>query len=196
MTESTEDRYFARVEEHFGRRRGGLAVLSPKDWKLVEKWQNKGIPLPVVLRGINQAFDRFAAAGPRPDRINSLRYCEQEVGTAWEEHRVANVGRSDANEGSGDGLPGAAPHLRNVAEACRRAASDDRPEPVREMLGGLAEKLDALAAAAAAGDVDALSVDDEAATLQAGLVAELEDLTGGTVELGDLGLPPFSPYGL
>jgi len=195
MTESTEDRYFARIEEHFGRRRGGLAVLSPKDWKLLEKWQGKGIPLAVVLRGINQAFDRFAAAGPRPDRINSLRYCEQEVETAWEEHRVANAGRSGAGESSGEGLPGAAPHLRNVADACRRAAAADRPAPVGETLRGLAEKLDALAAAAAAGDVDARSVDEKVAALQAALASALEDLTGGTVDLGDLGLPPFSPYG-
>jgi len=195
MTESTEDGYFARVEEHFGRRRGGLAVLSPKDWKLLEKWQAKEIPLPVVLRGINQAFDRFAAAGPRPDRINSLRYCEQEVETAWEEHRVANAGRTGVGESTGEGLPGAAPHLRTVADACRGAASDDRPQAVRETLHALADKLDALATAASAGDVDARSVDEEAVALHAGLVTALEDLTGGAIDLDDLGLPPFSPYG-
>ncbi len=58
--------YFTEVEEHFQRARGtGLFLLSPVDWALIEAWKNGGIPLEAVLRGIDQAFEKWRAR-PRP----------------------------------------------------------------------------------------------------------------------------------
>jgi hypothetical protein len=191
---SDEEIYFARVEEHFGQRRGGPLVLSPGDWQILEAWQRRGIPLAVVLRGINQAFDRFRASGPRPDRINSLRYCEQEVEAAWEEHRAARPGAAGDDAPADSGLPGAATHLCAVAAACRAAGAGDLPEAARAALEAVAGDLERLAEAAATGGLDARSLDRRALDLQQRLAGELSRATHPPLSLESLDLPGFSPY--
>jgi hypothetical protein len=72
--------YFTEVEEHFQRARGtGLFLMSPLDWALIEGWKGAGIPLEAVLRGIDQAFEKWRARKQRGRRINSLAYCSQAV---------------------------------------------------------------------------------------------------------------------
>jgi len=195
-----EAEYFQRIEEHFGQRRGGPLVLSPKEWLLVQRWREKGIPLPVVLRGINLAFDRFAASGPRPDRLNTLGYCAQHVETAWEEHRRAHAGSMVATtRKSIDMPPPAVQHLRAVATSCRRAVSPSLPGAASTALESAAQQLDALAEQAASGEVDAASLDAAAKLLE----QQLEDaLAAAWHESGgkapkrrdDLQIPRFSPY--
>ena len=34
-------------------------LLSTLDWALIETWKDAGIPLEAVLRGIDDAFDRY-----------------------------------------------------------------------------------------------------------------------------------------
>ena len=193
MTQQAEEHYFERIEEHFGRRRGGPMVLSPKDWQLIQKWQEQGIPLPVVLRGINQAFDQFAASSPRPDRINSLRYCAQEVEGAWEEHRAAWA-RSAVPDDSHPGLPGAGRHLRAAAARCLHAANAEVAAPLRDRLRDTAQQLDELAAEADGGSLDARTLDRRAVALQEGLEAELASAAADVGGLAGLGIPGFSPY--
>jgi len=194
MSEGAEDQYFRRVEEHFGRRRGGPLVLSPKDWRLLEKWHDKGIPLSVVLAGINRAFDRFQTSGPRSDRINSLRYCEQEVNAAWEEHRAAHGRRDPASRGSSSpALPGASRHLLAAAAACR-AAAEDKPAGVASCLTLVAEMLENLERQTAAGELSARELDQRATDLEAQLRAQLEELAQHHPSLPAVALPPFSPY--
>ncbi len=74
--------YFTEIEEHFQRaRRTGLFLLSPLDWALIEAWRNGGIPLEAVLRGIDQAFEKWRARPPRArlQMVNSLAYCAQAI---------------------------------------------------------------------------------------------------------------------
>ena len=192
MSDSAHEQYFNRIEEHFGRRRGGPLVLSPKDWGLVEAWHDSGIPLRIVLRGINQAFDRFAASGPRPDRINSLLYCEQEIQAAWEEYRGTHRdGHLRGDQGS-TGLPKASAHLRVVSAACRSAATNVHM-PIASCLLTAAAELDEIERAAVDGDLEARSVDRRANDVASRLRSAVKSLSG-TDELNALSLPPFSPY--
>ncbi|MBE21341.1 MAG: hypothetical protein CL481_04010 [Acidobacteria bacterium] len=192
MANSAHEQYFNRIEEHFGRRRGGPLVLSPKDWGLVEAWHDSGIPLRIVLRGINQAFDRFAASGPRPDRINSLLYCEQEIRAAWEEYRATHQHRHPRGDQGSAGLPIASAHLRGVSAACRSAATNVQKTVASCLLTAAAE-LDEIERAAADGDLEARSVDRRANDVESRLCNALKSLSG-TDELKALSLPPFSPY--
>jgi hypothetical protein len=76
--------YFTEIEEHFQRARGsGLFLLSPVDWALIETWKNSGIPLEAVLRGIDQAFEKWRKrpARARIQNVNSLAYCAQAIAT-------------------------------------------------------------------------------------------------------------------
>jgi hypothetical protein len=74
--------YFTEIEDHFQRARGtGLFLLSPLDWALIEAWKNAGIPLEAVLRGIDQAFEKWRKrpARARIHMVNSLAYCAQAI---------------------------------------------------------------------------------------------------------------------
>src|SRR5262249_23409893 len=84
--------YFTEVEEEFVRRRGKPLLISPMDWALVETWKNAGIPLQIVLRGINEAFDSHDAKGRHFRKVNSLLYCQQSVEAAFAEYKLSQVG--------------------------------------------------------------------------------------------------------
>lgn len=95
--------YFTEIEETFVRRRGRHLLLGPLDWALMDSWKQKGVPLHVVLRGIESAFDSFEAR-PRRRTVKSLYYCQEEVEAQfgeWLEGQrgaSAKVGTEDADE--------------------------------------------------------------------------------------------------
>ncbi|HEX3941305.1 MAG TPA: hypothetical protein VHX11_07470 [Acidobacteriaceae bacterium] len=86
--------YFTEIEEHFQRRRGSLLLLSTLDWALIESWREAGVPLEAVLRGIDDAFDKYDARKNRgrQRRVNGLAYCAQAVIAAIEDMKEAAAG--------------------------------------------------------------------------------------------------------
>jgi hypothetical protein len=90
--------YFTEIEERFQQRRGSVLLLSTLDWALIEMWQEAGVPLEAVLRGIDAAFDKYEARQKRGRmrRINGLAWCAQAVMTAAEELREASAGATPA----------------------------------------------------------------------------------------------------
>ena len=48
---------------------------------MIEAWKSAGIPLEAVLRGIDQAFDKWRSRPPRAriQMVNSLAYCAQAI---------------------------------------------------------------------------------------------------------------------
>jgi hypothetical protein len=90
--------YFTEVEEEFVRRRGKPLLVSPMDWALIESWKNAGIPLHVVLRAINRAFDSYDARPRRYRKVNSVFYCQQEVESSFADYRLAQVGGGPEGE--------------------------------------------------------------------------------------------------
>ena len=79
--------YFTEIEEHFQRARGtSLFLMSSLDWALVEGWKNTGVPLEAVLRGIDDAFEKYRSRKKKTaQQVNSLSYCAQAVTKAAEE---------------------------------------------------------------------------------------------------------------
>ncbi len=78
-------------------------MLSPADWALIESWKSKGIPLYIVLRGIESAFDRYNSK-PRRRSVKSLFYCQEEVEAQfaeWMESRLGARPAADGEEQSG-----------------------------------------------------------------------------------------------
>src|SRR4051812_29211234 len=51
--------YFTEIEDTFIRRRNKHLFLSPLDWALIEGWQERGIPLHIVIRSVESVFDVF-----------------------------------------------------------------------------------------------------------------------------------------
>jgi hypothetical protein len=66
-------------------------LLSPLDWALLEGWKEHGIPLHIVLRAIEQVFDRHEAKGQRRS-VKSLHYCKEEVEAQFAEWLEGQVG--------------------------------------------------------------------------------------------------------
>src|ERR1700747_2666096 len=106
--------YFTEIEERFLQRRGGGLLLSSLDWALIETWKDAGIPLQAVLRGIDEAFDRYAQRPSKSKKVNSLAYCSQTVLTAAEDMKEAAVGAASGEAG-------------NQADANREGASGFEP---------------------------------------------------------------------
>src|ERR1700756_2406844 len=72
--------YFPEIEDHFQRARGtGFFLLSPLDWALIESWKGAGIPLEAVLKGIDDAFEKWHSRKIKRRMVNSLAYCAQAV---------------------------------------------------------------------------------------------------------------------
>ena len=85
--------YFTEIEDAFVRRRGKHLFLSPMDWALMETWKQQGVPLHIVLRGVERSFDSFEAR-PRKRTVKSLLYCQEEVEAQYAEWIEARVGSS------------------------------------------------------------------------------------------------------
>ena len=84
--------YFTEIEEHYLRRRGTHLLLSTLDWALIETWKSAGVPLEAVLRGVDDAFDKYDQRPSKSKKVNSLAYCSQAVLAAAEDMKEAAVG--------------------------------------------------------------------------------------------------------
>ena len=135
--------YFTEIEEHFQRRRGSLLLLSTIDWALIETWREAGIPLAAVLKGIDEAFDKFDARKnkTRVRRVNGLAYCAQAVISAVEEMKEAAVGAAPARPSSaeqGFEQERIAGHLEASAQQLSASAQSSSLAEISERLQALA----------------------------------------------------------
>jgi hypothetical protein len=118
--------YFTEIEEHYQRRRGTTLLLSTLDWALIETWKDAGIPLEAVLRGIDEAFDKYDQKPSKTKKVNSLAYCSQAVLAAAEELQ------DGASAGASRTAPGFEPSqiaafLRENAERLEQAKLPQSP---------------------------------------------------------------------
>lgn len=144
--------YFTEIEERFQQRRGSLLMLSTLDWALIETWREAGIPLEAVLRGIDNAFDKYderarRSAG-RMRKVNGLGWCAQSVMEAMEQAMEAAIGASKENSSEAptdSGLENerVASYLEQNAGALEAAKID---APADTVVAEAAARLRALAA--------------------------------------------------
>ena len=142
--------YFTEIEDTFVRRRGKHLFLSPMDWALMETWKQQGIPLHIVLRGIEKSFDSFEAK-PRKRTVKSLLYCQEEVEAQFAEWTEARVGSSELSTSSDSdntpfSLEAISEHLRRsreslieLAETRRQKQEDDLSEAMTRAASLLSE---------------------------------------------------------
>jgi len=149
--------YFSEIEDTFIRRRGKHLLLSPMDWALIEGWKERGVPLHVVVRAIEHAFDSHAAKKQRRT-VKTLLYCQEEVEAQYAEWLASRVGGHE--EQAGD----------------QPAADDNKsPFPRPAVLAHLSRSLDTLGALTAErrqNDDDELT---EALSRAVTLLAEIKD---------------------
>ena len=84
--------YFTEIENFYQTKRESFTLISSLDWVLIENWQEQGIPLEIVLKGIDRAFSRSKR------RINSLAYCIRAVDEVLHEDKEARIEKPDLPE--------------------------------------------------------------------------------------------------
>jgi len=95
-------KYYTEIEEAFVRRRGKHLILGTLDWDLMRSWEKKGIPLRVVLSGIENVFDGLEKRPQGAKSVRSLSYCKNQVESQYEEWLTNQVGKI-AGEGRSKG---------------------------------------------------------------------------------------------
>jgi hypothetical protein len=110
--------YFTEIEDAFVRRRGRHLFLSPLDWALMETWRQQGIPLHIVLRGVERSFDSFESR-PRKRSVKTLLYCQEEVEAQYAEWLQTRVGAPEQSNGvHSDKTPFSAAAIREHLNRC------------------------------------------------------------------------------
>jgi hypothetical protein len=118
------------------------------DWALIESWKEMEVPLHIVLRGVEKAFDSWESK-PRARTIKSLLYCQEEVEAQFAEWREARVGAAvEVENGANAALPfsrtAILEHLQRgraslLQTAANRAAADDLTETLERAATLLAD---------------------------------------------------------
>ncbi len=86
--------YLSEVSDLFLQRRGGALHLSPLDWTVIEKWQREDVPLFIVIRAVNNIFDKIEMKPKRlRPQIKSITYCAEEIESAFETWLEMQVGK-------------------------------------------------------------------------------------------------------
>ncbi len=132
--------YFTEIEEHFQRARGtGLFLLSPLDWALIESWKEAGVPLEAVLRGIDEAFEKWRGKKSKTQMVNSLAFCAQTVLTQAQAMAggARTEGRAEAT------APFTIDELRGYLEGNARALRERGFEEIASALERLAGEAEA-----------------------------------------------------
>jgi hypothetical protein len=73
--------YFTEIERYYQTRRESFTLLSTLDWVLIETWKDQGVPLEIVLKGMDRAFSKTKR------KISSLAYCANAVAAVAEEQK-------------------------------------------------------------------------------------------------------------
>jgi hypothetical protein len=91
--QALRSRYFQEIAQAFFDLRGAPFVLSSRDMVAISSWEERGIPLRVVLEGIRRAFESYRKRQAGGRKMSSLSYCNAEVLKTFAEFRDRSVGR-------------------------------------------------------------------------------------------------------
>ena len=137
--------YFTEIEETFVRRRGKHLFLSPLDWALIDGWQERGIPLHIVIRSIESVFDVYDQQPPGTRTIKSLFYCREEIEAQYGEWLTSQTGKSqetgDESRETGLTREAIAAHIESAIAALRANESAGLREDLDRAISRLEELL-------------------------------------------------------
>ncbi len=132
--------YYTEIEDTFIRRRAKNLFLSPLDWALIEQWQERGIPLHIVIRSVESVFDVFDKQPPGTRTIKSLFYCREEVEVQYAEWVKSQAGKSSETDAdtafATDVVVG---HINDAVTSLKTIQSDDLREDLARAVARLEE---------------------------------------------------------
>jgi len=133
--------YFTEIEDTFIRRRGKNLFLSPIDWAMIESWQDRGIPMHIVIRSINSVFDIYDKQPPGTRTIKSLIYCREEIEVQFAEWSRSQAGKSvgGGSEEAAYSVDEIAAHITKSIETLAGIANDELKEDISRSVTRLEE---------------------------------------------------------
>lgn len=134
--------YFTEIEDTFIRRRGKNLFLSPIDWALIESWQDRGIPMHIVIRSIESVFDIYDKQPAGTRSIKSLFYCREEIEVQYAEWSRSQTGRSESGSGSDTAQYSTdqiAAHITRSIESLSTIVKDELREDISRAVARLEE---------------------------------------------------------
>lgn len=90
--EKQRQSYYQTVARFLFDLRGVPFFLSPREILVLEMWEEKGIPLDVILDGIKLAYESFRKR-PGGRKKLTLVYCERKVLQSFEQYQERKVGQ-------------------------------------------------------------------------------------------------------
>jgi hypothetical protein len=90
--EKRKSAYYREAAKAFLDRRGAPFLLSARDVALIAEWEKRGVPLEVVLEGIERAFEGGRTGRHPAGKVMSLAFCAPQVEKAFARHRDRRAG--------------------------------------------------------------------------------------------------------
>ena len=84
--------YYQSIARYYFKLRGAPFFLSSAELGIIAHWEKTKIPLPVVLEGIQRAFENYKRKPGKKTKIQTLAYCEPQVLRAFDQHKERRVG--------------------------------------------------------------------------------------------------------
>lgn len=147
--------YFTEIENFYQTKRESFTLVSSLDWVLMESWKEQGIPLEIVLKGIDRAFSQAKR------KISSLAYCVGAINDVMQEQKETRIEKPDLPEipteetqryldtlaektsTLGVVFPEFAPRIASIADAIRTVDPSNFRDG-EQVLTGLEERLIAI----------------------------------------------------
>jgi len=98
----SREKYYRTISQYFLEQRGAPFFLSSKELSVIADWEEKEIPLRVVLDGLRQASESRRQAGGRKAKFFSLDQCHRFVLESHKQHHERRVG--EEKRATHDGL--------------------------------------------------------------------------------------------
>ena len=99
--------YFTEIERYYQSKRESFTLLSTLDWVLIESWKDQGVPLELVLKGMDRAFSKAKR------KVSSLGYCANAISEVVKEQKNLRTEAPDLPEFSTDEV---AAYLKGLAD--------------------------------------------------------------------------------
>ena len=110
--------YFTEIERYYQTRRESFTLLSTLDWVLIESWKDQGLPLEIVLKGMDRAFSNAKR------KISSLAYCANAIAAVAEEQKDLRTQEPAPPEFSAEEVQRYLDHLADQVSAIAKTFPD------------------------------------------------------------------------
>jgi hypothetical protein len=95
--DSRPEQYYQTIARLLFSLRGAPFILSPREIDIIEGWEERHIPLNIVLEGIKSAYEYFRKNTRLPKNF-TLVFCQRFVSTAYHLHRERKVGKKSVDK--------------------------------------------------------------------------------------------------